>query len=260
MGKHFIFVSGCPRSGTTVLAHILNWSDLVLIGQERYAALFNSTVEKFKPDLFSQARFFDFQKGDCSSKIFESGEYSAWYANKKSMEDFNCAELYGDKITNLYSNFGVFDNADWAQSSVKVIHSVRNIFDVAASYQTRLLNPQDGWSDDHIKAVDDWTQSVEMAHAALHAIERKINIYIVNYDSLFNGNLSEFLSATRKIYSTLGLNYSRKQEDGMKLLFAAGMHWISLRKTYPGLRESLNERISNSILQKYQELIEFSIC
>jgi hypothetical protein len=261
VGKNFIFVSGCPRSGTTVLTHVLNWSDLAFIGQERYAALFNSMPEKFKPVLFSRERFFDFQQGDCAFNDFISnGEYSAWYANKKEEEDFGRAEICGDKITNLYSNFKVFDNPGWEQANIQIVHSIRNLFDVAASYQTRMLNPKDGWHHDYIKAISDWIESVEKIHDALQATDRKFNLHFVNYDSLFNGDLSVFLSAARKIYSMLSLDFSQQNEDGMKLLFDAGMKRVTMRKNYPGLAEDLKERVPESTLKKYQALIELSIC
>ena len=62
----YCFVFGCPRSGTTAVARLLQAHPRVVIGMERYKFLLSRRRDRgtFGPTLFERERFFDFRAGD----------------------------------------------------------------------------------------------------------------------------------------------------------------------------------------------------
>src|SRR5690606_22609353 len=129
------------------LTHILNWGQSAFVGQERFASLLNRQPDAFVPDLFESDRLARFIKGDCGySSYSELREYGAEFACKKEFDTLGENRFIGDKITALHRFFPVFSSPEWDGKDVTVIHVVRNVLDVANSYQTRLENPNDRWT------------------------------------------------------------------------------------------------------------------
>lgn len=137
MPQELIFVSGCARSSTTVMATILNWSDSVFVAQERYAPRVRHWPKTFKPDLYTLPRLLQFEAGECGYSSFESkGEYTSYYANPKDFAALDGYAYIGGKITHLFRRFDSFARPEWADTQVTLVHVIRNIAGVAASYRT----------------------------------------------------------------------------------------------------------------------------
>lgn len=256
----FLFVSGCPRSGTTVLAHILNWSSECLIGMERFDALFENNSDFFTPELFGNERFLRFDSGDCGYPSFsENKELSAWYANIKQFKDLDVYRYRGDKLTTLWRNFSVFDNDDWGRESVTLFHIVRNVYDVASSYQTRLENPDDGWSADFMAGVQDWSNATVAVHEAFLNSDRKFALHIISYDELFKGGVEDFIEAVRLIYQKIGLSLTPSCIDGLLKIHQAGLQRKDMRIVRAHLRKEIDEGVSREIFDMYENLQKASI-
>ena len=45
--KNFLFISGTPRSGTTVLTLLLSYHEKIALGIERYKYLYNNNKKKW---------------------------------------------------------------------------------------------------------------------------------------------------------------------------------------------------------------------
>lgn len=176
MNKDFIFICGCPRSGTTALWNYLSTTEQCVIGVERYGNRFFSDTF-IGPEHFEKERFFSMKEGDTFYDNLE--EFNPYYKIARSRYD--SALLIGDKIPLLYR---YFHRVKESFPSAKIVMIFRNPFDVAASYKARAKNPNDvSWhADKGVKsAITDWAQSLQSFrewHSAL-------NITPVDYETLF---------------------------------------------------------------------------
>lgn len=260
MSQKFLFVSGCPRSGTTVLAHILNWSDAIFVGQERYTLLLNNNTMAFTPELFAARRLCHFQNGDCLYPSFGAmNEYFAWYANSKNFAGLDRMTWIGDKIPNLYAFFEVFNAPAWTGADVTVLHIVRNVLDVAASYHSRKQNPSDGWDEDYLRAIPAWSNSVLCAHALVGRSLPNVRMGIVDYDSIFGGDLQRLLESAQLIYEFVGEQFGPKQVEGMQRIYMSCEHLKTRRQHHDEIRDDVSARVPGDLLAKHRELAEQSI-
>lgn len=170
MKSKFLFLCGCPRSGTTALWGLLTSDQRVKLGVERYGNRFY-TRDFLTPDLFEKERFFSVQQGDTFYSDLES--FNPYYGNAdKGYED---AVYIGDKIPKL---FNYFERLQENFPTAKTIFIFRNIFDVAASYKARLLDKDDNWELDVSNAIQDWNESIRRAQAYTGQLE------VIDYERL----------------------------------------------------------------------------
>lgn len=174
--KKYLFICGCPRSGTTALWTTLVSNKKIVLGVERYGSYFshNKTLHQ---DLFSFERFFDLQPGD--TFYSNLNEFSNYYEDAKV--NYPDAIWVGDKIPRLYENF---DNLIRDTPSAIFIMPLRNIEEVAMSYKIRQLNNEgDTWPADFgvKKAIDDWNLSLDVVNAR----RNNKNYILLDYDDLF---------------------------------------------------------------------------
>ena len=76
MPPSYLFVCGCPRSGTTALAKLFSISDDIVLGQERYGKRSHPDNFTLTPALFEKERFLDVQPGDT---FYDSLDFFARY-------------------------------------------------------------------------------------------------------------------------------------------------------------------------------------
>ena len=169
----FIFVVGCPRSGTTALARLLNGSPDIVIGIERYQKV--AFTSGLTPALFEYDRFFTIEEGDTHYESLDDFDKS--YVTLR--EKYKGTKTHGDKIPPL---FRAYDSVNSAFPDVGFIFIVRNLIDVANSYMHRFENPKDPWKRDFKRAVKDWNQSLALTTTAL---ANGIRIHVVSYERLF---------------------------------------------------------------------------
>jgi hypothetical protein len=261
MNRKYLFVSGCPRSGTTVLAHILNWSNDVFVGQERYGELLNKRPVSFTPGLFEAERLRRFEAGECGYASYEAnGEYNAWYANNKLGVDFAAMKHVGDKIPELYKRFEVFSSPAWAGRDVTLLHIVRNVFDVAGSYQTRKLDTADGWQKDYLLAIADWSASVRRAHEQMSNPQPNVRLGIVDYDSLFAGGADELVEASRKIFGFAGIAFGEAEKAGVLTIQRAAETRKKMRQNHDAIRADVLSRVDPEVARMHEALKARSIC
>jgi hypothetical protein len=172
--KNYLFVCGCPRSGTTGLGLLLASDPRIAIGIERYNGL--SMRQDIVPELFEKNRFANPIQGD------------TWYSDLLKhhpnyytpiLKKLDTAFYVGDKIPWLYKRFGRLAET---MPGAKVLVILRNIFDVAASFEARANNPEDrNWDWRTEAAVEQWTESL----TALQNAPKRLNIIAVVYEELF---------------------------------------------------------------------------
>ena len=155
MKQNFLFLCGCPRSGTTAAWRLLVGDERIKMGVERYGNRFY-TRDFLTPEMFEKDRFFSLEEGDTFYPDLEA--FNSYYS--KAHAGYDDATYVGDKIPKLYN---YFDRLQENFPKAKTVFIFRNIFDVAASYKTRLLDENDNWDLDVSAAVKDWNASLQSA-------------------------------------------------------------------------------------------------
>lgn len=183
--KNFLFVCGCPRSGTTVLTQLLNWHPQISVGMERYGKLLYRNPKRFIPRIFGINRFFDIRQGDCFYDSFEFQAYSQPYCSEFSRQKYQQSAYVGDKNPKLYQNYAVVRD-NFAETNFRIIFILRDVYSVAESYNLRAYNPDDKWkADNNFKqAIVDWNESISAVSQALE--QQHENLIMVNYDDFFS--------------------------------------------------------------------------
>ena len=176
--KH-LFVCGCARSGTTALWRLLVSHPRIMLGLERYI-LKTNRGEAMTPELFGRDRFFDLRARE---SIVDDLAKIAYYA--KARARFDTAEYVGDKQPGLYRGYPAIED-NFADATVICI--IRNIIDVAASYQKRAENAHgQPWSPerDFARAITDWQTCLAETLALADRPRPRTRLIVVCYEDLF---------------------------------------------------------------------------
>lgn len=200
----YLFIVGCPRSGTTAMWELLTSSSEIVLGVERYA---HRVFPPFslKPNLFEKERFLSLKNGDTFYGNLVG--FNSYYSNCPKY--FPSAKYVGDKIPKLYE---YFDDFIKNFPKAKIIFMFRNIFDVAASYKARAEDVNDDTWDRYSgvkKALEDWEYSI----ASYHQNKSKLKILPVCYESLFYKK-----EGLDKISSFIGIDSSELEDKYQNLL------------------------------------------
>jgi hypothetical protein len=165
----YAFVTGCPRSGTTVLTRLLASHYSVVIGVERYKYLARTMHHDhvrglITPELFEPDRFFDFRPTD--SNIGEEN-FVDHYQAARNRFDRGFAELAGDKI--MPPSRPVLLDLDDQFPEPKFVFIYRDPMAVANSWEARSRRAADNpaWPahNDHTRAHKVWTSAFGAAEA-----------------------------------------------------------------------------------------------
>lgn len=199
MANKHLFICGTPRSGTTALWRLISRDERIIIGVERYGNLFFKTP--LTSNLFTAERFCNIQAGDTFYQDLKA--FNPYY--QTVAERFGEAAYVGDKIPLLYNHLdSLFANIPDA----KVIFIVRNIIDVASSYEARADNIHDeSWQRDKrtASAIADWRASLIILKRFLDKDDQRI--FPVKYEDFFvnDGGLG-------KLYQFLDLPITKEVE------------------------------------------------
>jgi hypothetical protein len=182
----YLFVCGCPRSGTTALVKLLNSHPSIAIGMERYKYWSNpQEIHKIQKQSFQPEHFFDIKD--------EQTNINWDYFYDKLKEKFSQENLItGDKNPHYYRHYqeleNQFDNVKW-------IFLIRDINDVALSYNKRAADPNDAWPEDanYTTAVAHWNNSLIKTWHYFSDRDTK-NLFVCEYEKFFTYNESYFQS------------------------------------------------------------------
>jgi hypothetical protein len=164
---------------------LLTQDPRLVLGLERFGSYLN---EEFGPQLYRKARFFDFE-----SDPRDQGRDRAYYRDIAASY-YDSAAYLGDKIPLLYL---AYQQAQSAFPDAKYIVLLRNIFDIANSYEARRLNERDAWTFGVGDAVDHWNALLSFLILQQH----NPRIQIVFYEQLFGG-----LGGLESVYEFLELD------------------------------------------------------
>lgn len=155
MQKRFLFVCGLGRSGTTELTRVLSAHSRIVLGVERYKRLWRpERIRLLTPQFFEKEQFFDF--GKAYTNI--TPDLPQWKRHYTHMAaKFDTAAYVGDKMT----QFRVRELQP-AFPDAKHIVIIRNVYDVAFSWDQRAKKPSDKWpvTHDARRAVSEWNKGL----------------------------------------------------------------------------------------------------
>jgi len=177
--KKYLFVTGCPRSGTSVLALLLGRHPKIAMGIERFH---NYVIPEFtlQAHLFDKNRFFDFQKNDSHINLENQPNIKTNYDLIETRYDEST--YFGDKIPYLYRYYNQLIKEFNQNKNLKIIFIFRNIIDVANSYEIKNNKPNSIWRRDYKVAIRDWNNSMRLTEKLKTVFP---GVFSISYESLF---------------------------------------------------------------------------
>jgi hypothetical protein len=170
-----LFIAGCPRSGTSALAFLLNEHPQLVLGFER----FKRVRAQLDPFHFTPAQFFS----PVAAETDIRGELL--YERLRARWERGSVTAIGDKVP-LYTR--VLPQLLERFPDGRMVVMVREPVDVAASFRRRAADPQDWWpaGNDHRLAVAMWNEALAAARAAELGGEGE-RILLLPYEPLLAG-------------------------------------------------------------------------
>jgi hypothetical protein len=201
-GLPYLFIAGCPRSGTTALTTFLNGDDRLLLGQERFRRI-RKSVEPFH---FTEEVFFNPTSHETSWAMPWRAE-TVWpgtfveYQELRARWRSGSVRIIGDKAPYYVRHLERLDQ-EFPRARFAIL--VRNLDEVARSYDRRAANPSDHWpaENDHRLAAHDWNDS--LAHARAFAEQESARLLVIAHERFFFGEPGEL----ERLYAFLELDLS----------------------------------------------------
>ena len=194
--RRVMFVCGAARSGTTALARLLNTHPDIVVGIERFKyRLLGAQDEIDYASLFTRERFFSYEPGDTNI------DFNKTYVNdfQRMRPKFDSAVYVGDKIPGLYKRLRFVSETF---PHCKVIFIVRDPMLVAASWESRAGDADDGWPAHrgYEHAVEEWNRSLSHVLKARKILRQ--DLICVSYERTFDSRRHAVL---RELGKTLEL-------------------------------------------------------
>ena len=173
----WLFLGGCPRSGTTALAFLLDRDERFAIGIERFkfvrrrrdpflyrpeiltAPISLETNLLFYGDLYGRMR----ERFECGTVAYVGDKYPYYFREMEELAE-------------------VFDGA-------RFVMTHRDVVPIAASYRVRAEDPTDRWAADMggRQAAEDWNDAMRCIRRFDEAGHRD-RLFVVRYEQLFAGD------------------------------------------------------------------------
>ncbi len=200
----YCFVFGCPRSGTTAVARLLQSHPRIVMGMERYKFLLSRRRDRsgFGPALFEQDRFFDFRERDTNVNP-DLGHFKGHYVKARRRFENGTVEYIGDKVM---PEEPVVRTIEAHFPSPKFIFIYRDLLHVASSFAARARNPEDrNWpvAEDHKAAVKRWQEAFSTADGLISRVGCD-DVFVMKYERLF----SRDIRVCELLFRFLGLRVS----------------------------------------------------
>jgi hypothetical protein len=217
----------------------------IVLGVERYVLLANQKRNNFSSKLFEKNKFFDLQPRETFYRDLSAHGY--YETARKRFDD---ALWVGDKIPHLFQKY---DEVEAAMPGAHYIFIVRNIIDVAGSYQKRAETGSWKEARDYKRAVNDWRQSIETTLKFTAKADLKSRVHIISYEELYLQ-----VANLRPLFAKLGLEvvpevqaqYRKLTDKSVELekrrgdtLTSAKRHYIALNAPFDAFKEILQQRL-----------------
>lgn len=173
-----LFVCGCPRSGTTALARLLNLHPEIVVGLERYKGIYGPE-RRIDPAMFDEPAFFEFAPGQ--TNFAPGGKKDADRFYEEARRKYRTARFVGDKYPQFYR---FYDRLFAAFPRARVVFIVRDPLAVAQSWQRR-SEAAVNWpaKNDARRSIGYWNDALAYTLAYIRA--RPEAFWLVEYEELF---------------------------------------------------------------------------
>ena len=230
-----LFVSGCPRSGTSALGRLLRLCPEIALYHER-----------FGPHLgYSQRQF---EGNNAIVGVDSQFRMHDWW-----METWKCsasARYVGDKMP-LFTSSWHITRHNYSPKNIRIIHIVRSAEDVAASYVQRCRrtiadekNGARGWARERneLAAAFELNTTNRLVQAILDS-EYSNAVLLVQYDRLFSDE-----AYALQLFQWLGLHINDQLRDGVHS-FIEGSRVIAQKQRLLGnsVQQRLGARLDRSL-------------
>ncbi len=166
-----IVIGGCPRSGTTVLANLINAYNYAYIGMELYKL---DDYKYFSADLFSKEKIIE----KTVAKLSKAKAKNTYIQNQ--LQKIEKAQFLGDKYPFIYRHW---QNVSNQIEEVIFLYIYRSFSRVKSSFYDRYKNENDLWNVKVERSLYYWQE------AASEIVKCKSNlgnnVIIVKYEDLF---------------------------------------------------------------------------
>jgi hypothetical protein len=201
----YIFVGGCARSGTSILANIIGGHQRIVLGMERFNNLMKPRKFQLSQEHFEKTRFLTIHENDTGYT-----DFNKFRCHWSIAEKWDKALLFGTKYTfadqvlwKIKQNFGNFH----------YLYIYRNIYDVAESWNRKAAKGEK-WpaKNNYQMAVQRWNESLGNT---LTELQCGSDIICISYDDLLYSEKS-----IQPIFDRLGIpideNVLRELTDARK--------------------------------------------
>lgn len=182
MTKPCLIVTGVARSGTTALAELLNAHTGICVGIERYKFQF-LRAQNYSASLFEKDRFFDFRDADTN---LSPERRPAWQPVYDAMAaKWDDAAIIGDKVPDLIPCLEGFMRQNPGH---KYLCIMRNLKDVALSWQARADRPRDLWpaGKGFAQACQNWSTQHDVLHDLIIDQDTRKRLMLLDYDRMYD--------------------------------------------------------------------------
>jgi glycosyltransferase involved in cell wall biosynthesis len=171
-----LFIAGCPRSGTSALVFLLNEHPQIALGFER----FKRTRAQLEPFHFAPKQFFSpvLAETDIRGELLYRRLRERWQRGSVAVVG-DKVPLYWRVLPELLERF----------PRGRLILLVRDLRDVAASFERRAHDPEDWWpaENDHTLAVRMWSEALRRVRDAESGGYGE-RIFLLPYEPLLAGD------------------------------------------------------------------------
>jgi len=181
----FLFVTGCPRSGTTEIVNVLNRHPAVAMGMERFKFLIRDRFGEFRKSLFEPANFLNTEEADTNIHP-QNPDFTNHWAMLNSKFDTGRVRFVGDKLPFLFRHYEAIEDRF---SSPRWIIMHRSPYAVAASYCRRARDLADkGWPEEngHRLAVQHWVEAYRLMQSMMGEFPERV--LVCEYERFYSGD------------------------------------------------------------------------
>jgi hypothetical protein len=216
----YLFIMGCPRSGTTQLTELLDLDERLIVGMERFKLI----KKELTPAHFEGEAFFEPTARETNLMR------PALYARLRQRLRRGGVEYIGDKTPMYYQTL---PELSAAFPEARFIFMLRDLEGVANSYVRLARDPKDPWNPeaDHRRAVADWCESLE-------CLKRHVKsgagpeVFVVHFDRFYSGDESSY----EELYRYLELEVT----DAVRARYRVRrVHWRRRRRPERLLSEAM---------------------
>ena len=204
--KDVLLVCGCPRSGTTALAHLLNGHREVVIGYEVLATAFQDHFNSFGEGLFDGELFVD---ALCmAGPLWPEPNWTVAFPSRyKTRRLVKKSRIVGDKYPHYCYRLAELHEK---LPRARFLAIYRDLASIAQSFERRYKDPNDPWPLSYHRAADYHYDALEKI---VDAVQRGCPVTVVSYDAMFSGD-EGYLA---KVFDQLGLDV----DDDLKRVYRA---------------------------------------